>query len=567
VSTRTARKHGSTVGVPDAGGVGSAPPRRGACSDPAPWVRNPVDEIALKEGCYFDEEAGIYVCNFIEKYCVQSKGRWRGLPIVLMDWERDLLMRLFGWMNPDGFRRFVRLYLEIAKKNGKSTLLAALGVELLIADGEGSPEIHLNACDRDQAGIIYEEQREMVKASPALSKRLEIVDSAKRIVDPLNNGLIRANSKVVDSKDGRGPSAVIFDELHRQRDHHMWGTYKFAGAARQQFLMLALTTAGESEDGVWFDMREYSEEIVKGENDDTTHLGVVYRCDPKDDLDDPAVWKKANPSMGITINQDRFAREWKEAKRKPLDTADFMRFRFNIIMAGEAAYLPAGAWEACDAKPDVEKLKGREFCSGLDLSNINDLSAHVRLYGDADWGYDLLAHFWLPKKNILDLERQNNAPYRMWAEQGYITLTESVTIDYNFIRSEIIAASRKGRMRWLMIDPWNATHLAGQLREDDGLPAEYINQKSYALSPATKELQRLVLEGKIRHGGTPELAWMARNAVVQEDTNGNIRLSKKASGKKIDGIAATVNALAGWMRPPPQSVIVGPCASVITIEN
>jgi phage terminase large subunit-like protein len=507
------------------------------------WIRNPSDDLAVAEGCTFDESAAAFYCDFIEAFCRQSTGKWAGEPLILLDWQRDYLMRLFGWMRPSGLRRFKTSYLEVAKKNGKSTLLAAIAIALMLVDGEGTPEIHLNAVDRDQASIIFDEQRRMIRQSPELAARLEVIDSKKRIVDPVGNGVIRANSADVASKDGKNPSAVIFDELHRQKSRLMWDVFEYASVARDQPLRIAITTAGEEESGPWHEQRELSEKINAGVIPDTSHLGVVYRALPADDLDDPATWRKANPSMGVTLKEEDFAREWEQAKGDASKRANFLRLRLNIVTRADVAFIDVGLWDACNAVPIL--ARGEPCYAGLDLSETNDLTALAIVAGDPDDGFDAWFRFWLPADNIVELERQHQVPYRMWAEQGHIILTPGNVIDYAWIRREINELAGERELTKLLVDPYNAAKLSIELKEQDGLPVETIRQGFLSLSSPTKELRRLIQSRKLRHGGHPIARWHASNAIAESDAAGNIKLSKKKSRKKIDGLAALVNAIAG----------------------
>jgi len=317
---------------------------------PSKWIRNPSDTLAIEQGCGFDESAGQFVCDFIETFCRQSKGRWANEKLRLLDWQRDFLMRLFGWRRPDGRRRFRRFYLEVAKKNGKSTLLSALVLYLLIADGEGAPEIYLNACDRSQARIIFDESKRMVEASPDLKARIRAVDHKARLVCASNNGVVIANSADAPNKDGLNPSASLFDELHRQPSRDLWDVFEYASAARAEPISGSITTAGEDDSGVWHEQREYSERVNAGEIPDTSHLGIVYRALPTDDIDDPETWKKANPSLGETIQSEDFQRELTEAKEVPIKLNNFKRLRLNIITRDEAKYFDMEKWDACEAK-------------------------------------------------------------------------------------------------------------------------------------------------------------------------------------------------------------------------
>ena len=509
------------------------------------WIRNKSDELAVSQGCTFDLNPGTFVCEFIEGFCRQSKGKWAGQPIVLMGWQRDFLMRLFGWRLPDGRRRFRRFYLEIAKKNGKSTLLSGLAIAQAVAGDEG-PEVYVNAADRGQASIIFDEAARMVRASPDLRKRIDITDSRKVMTIVSNNGRIRANSADANSNDGLNPSDTFFDELHRQPDRRLWEVFEFAGAARDEPLLGSITTAGEDDLGVWYEQREYSERVNDGTIPDITHLGIVYRALPEDDIDDPATWRKANPSMGTTIREEDFERELQEAKRSPAALANFQRLRLNIITRENKMYVSPATWDACGRTPTptIAKLRNRPAYGGLDLSSVSDLSAFIVLIEDDSESFDVLARFWLPEENIVDLEHRHRVPYRAWADAGYLKLTNGARIDYSFIRAEINELAAELDLRKVFIDPANAQKLATELAESDGIPVEFLRQGFLSLNGPTKELDRLLGCKKIRHGNHPVLTWNARNAVAEIDAAGNVKLSKSKSRLKIDGMAALVNAIA-----------------------
>jgi phage terminase large subunit-like protein len=481
--------------------------------------------------------------------CRQSKGDWAGQPLTLMDWQRDFLWRLFGWVHKDtGARRFRSCYLEVAKKNGKSTLLSGLALHGLLFDKEGAAEIYLNAVDRKQASIIFEEAARMVEKSPDLSSRLQVVRSSGNITDPINYGFIRKNSADSPSADGVNASRVFFDELHRLKKRDLWDVMQYAGASRRQPLRISITTAGEQAEGPWYEQREYSEQVNAGIIPDIRHLGVVHRVQPGDDLDSPDVWRRANPSLGITISEEDFGREWEEAKRVPTLRANFLRLRFNIIAAGPSKFIEDEQWDRCGATPILGA--GEPAYMGVDLSESQDLTALVTIKGNATEGIDVDARFWLPKDNIVDLEHKHQAPYREWARMGHIVLTDGRVVDYDFVRAEINRIVRNSDIRRIMMDPYNAVKLGIQLLEHDGLPVEELRQGFLSLSPPTKQLLRLILGGKLRHGSHPILRWHASNAVVVRDAAGNIKLHKEKSKKKIDGLAALVNAVAAMDSDP-----------------
>lgn len=260
---------------------------RGA--DLGPWLRDPSDELARAQGCWFDADAAERPICFIETFCKQSQGRFGGEPLRLLDWQTDFLRRLYGWRRDDGTRRFRSAYLEVPKKNGKSTLVSGLVLYHLIADAEPGPKVFCNAYDREQASIVFDEAAAMVRASPSLAKRLDLVETKKEIRWRKVNGRIKANSADVPSKDGANASFVVFDELHRQETWDLWRMFRYAGVSRSQPLTLSITTAGVDRQSVCYAQHDYSKRVAAGRVPDWQHLGLIYGATPEDDFRDPEI--------------------------------------------------------------------------------------------------------------------------------------------------------------------------------------------------------------------------------------------------------------------------------------
>ena len=522
----------------------------------AKWVRNPSDLQAIEAGCFFDKAAGQFVIDFIESFCRQSKGRWAGQKLMLLSWEKDLIYRLFGWKLPSGLRRFKSLYLEVPKKNGKSTLLSALSLVLLLLDAEGGPEIHIFAFDKDQASIVFDSAKRMVQASPSIAGRLQVIDSRKTMLSQ-ENGTLRANASDVPGADGINPSAIIWDELHRQKNRQLWEVLEYAGTSRDQYLRAVITTAGESESGPWWEQRMYSMRVNLGLVSDIHHLGVIYSADPRTrggtdsdldglDLNNPEVWKQANPSMGATMSLDGFARDWNKAKETPTELSNFKRLRLGIVARTFGQFVALSEWDACAGALDGS---GPSYL-GLDLSSREDLTALVILSGSGGGGYDVELKVWLPQNRILDLERSHKVNYREWERRGLITLTPGNAVDYAFVKREIIEICKIRDVKLILSDEWNSHKLASELDSQEGLPVKLIRQGYVTLNEPTKELRRLIVEKELRHGGNPILRWMISNCVVETDAQNNIKLNKKLSTGKIDGVSALVNALRGAIDDP-----------------
>jgi len=513
---------------------------------PARWIRNASDRLAVSEGCWFDEDAGVRVCSFVERFCCQSQGRWSGKPIVLMDWQRDWLMRTFGWKRADGTRRFRRVYLEVPKKNGKSTLVSALVLYLVLADREGGPKVFINACDREQAKIVYNEAALMVENSPSLSAKLTVGRSKHTISSLSNNGVIRANSADAPSKDGANASAWVFDELHRQPNRIMYDMFRYSGDARDQPLEITITTAGEDMTGVWYELREYSEKVDSGEIPDWTHFGLVYAAKEDDNIDDPEVWKKANPSIGTILSIDDFRRQLAEAKERPEKLANFLRLKLGIITTSDAKFLDPFDWKACDLP--LRNLSGRHGYGGFDLSSVRDLTAWSMIFPDSDGTFDVIFRVFMPEENVIRNERVDKVPYRQWIRTGDLITTPGSSIDHDFIRQQIQRDCEELDIRVVFADPWNAEMLS-QTLISEGINLKYIRQ-GWSLNSPTKELQRTIIDRRLRHAGHRVATWTAGNAIAKTDSNANIMLCKKKSRHRIDPMAALVNAFGAYLSDP-----------------
>jgi phage terminase large subunit-like protein len=246
-----------------------------------------------------------------------------------------------------------------------------------------------------------------------------------------------------------------------------------------------------------------------------THLGVIYRALPDDDHDDPATWRKANPSLGVTINEDGFRKDLAKARNNPAELGNFLRLLLNIDARGEGKFIELSDWDACDGWYDL--ADDAPTYLGLDLSDRNDLTALVAIIGDFESGFNVGCRFWLPRENIAKLERQHQVPYRTWADQGHIELTDGNTIDYEFVKAQILDIASRRNLIKLCTNPYNAKKLAEELLNVDGLPIEYIRQGYLSLSDPTKTLHELIMARKIWHGGHPILRWHASNAVARRD--------------------------------------------------
>lgn len=506
------------------------------------WIHSPVDEKAVYEGCWFDIEAANRITTFFERYLRHSKGQWAGKPFELLPWQkRDLLMPLFGWKRRNGFRRFRTAYIEVPKKNGKSQLCSGISLYLLMADGEPGAEVYNAASDRDQAGIVFNEAQSMASASPHLSSRLRIVASRKTIIYPRTNSVYRALSADVPTKEGLNIHGLVFDELHAQKTRDMYDTLRYGGAARRQPLLVSITTAGFDRYSICREQHEYAEKVLKGIVEDTSFFPLIYAAGEEDDWSSPDVWRRANPSFGVTIDEETFAEEFREAMEKPALQNSFKRYRLNIWTSSERRWIDLAKWDASAGFADPADLAGRLCFGGLDLASSLDVAACVFVFPvEEEW--KVLPHFWIPEENMRERVKRDRVPYDVWVREGLMTATPGNVIDYGWIRADIERFADRHQVQEIAYDRWNATEIVQNLA-DKGLTMVPVGQGFASMSAPMKRVEALVYSKQLHHGGNKVLRWMTDNVQATEDAAGNIKPDKGKSREKIDGIVALIMAM------------------------
>jgi len=505
------------------------------------WIASEADERAVREGYRFDFQAAERVRTFFQRFLHHSKGAWAGQPFDLLDWQwRIVIAPLFGWKRPDGTRRFRRGYIEVPKKNGKSTLFSGLSLYLLVADREPGAEVYSAAVDRDQASIVYNEAANMVECSPHLSTRLSVVRSTKRIADHRTHSFYKALSADVPAKEGLNAHAVLIDELHAQKTRELWDTLRYAGAARRQPLHLSITTAGYDRHSICREQHDYANNVLEGVIEDPSFFAFIAAAAKDDDWTDPDVWRDANPSFGVTIQSDQFAEDCREAQESPAKENSFRRYRLNQWTEQDVRWLNMDKWDACGGDPG--DLEGQACYGGLDLSSTTDVSALALVFPRKDGYFSVLPFFWVPEEGAHHRERRDRVPYLQWIREGHMDVTSGEVVDYDVIRRQIKQLGELYDIREIAIDRWNATQLASQLTDDD-FEIVAFGQGYASMNSPTKKLEEVVLAHKLRHGGHPVLRWMASNVSIETDAADNWKPSKKKSIERIDGIVALIMGL------------------------
>lgn len=516
--------------------------RQPACK----WVQLAVErhlrDLQTADEFYFDAAAGMHVIEFFS-FLRHSKGEWAGQTIRLEPWQQAYVYMLFGWRRVvDDLRRFRTAYLEVARKNGKSTLGAGIGLYLMVADGEPGAEVYSAATKRDQALIVHNEAARMVKGSPGLRKRIKIfrdnlhIEGTASKFEPLGAD--------ADTLDGLNIHAAIVDEIHAHRNRDVWDRLETATGARRQPLMLGITTAGYDRSSLCWELHEYLQKILEQSVVDDTFFGMIFSIDEGDDWADPDVWVKANPNLGVSKKNDDLLRKAQRAREIPSALNSFLRLELDVWTQSESVWVSMEHWRACGSATNPDGLRGRTCYMGLDLSSNVDLSAYALVFPPQQEGdpYQVLMRFFIPEEGMLKRSHADRVPYDVWVRQGFVSATPGNVIDYDYILAQIDEDAQRFDIAGVAFDRWGATQVSLRL-SDAGLNVVAFGQGFSSMSAPTKALENLILGHQVAHGDNPVLTWMAANAVTEEDAAGNIKVSKKRSREKIDGIVALIMAL------------------------
>ena len=493
---------------------------------------------------HYDKDAADYAVMFIESLC-HTKGTWAGRPFELIDWQEQIIRDLFGVLKPNGYRQFNTAYIEIPKKQGKSELAAAVALLLLCGDGEERAEVYGCAADRNQAKIVFDVAVDMVRFCPALSKRVKILESQKKITYLPTNSSYQVLSADVANKHGFNTHGVIFDELHTQPNRKLFDVMlQGSGDARMQPLYFLITTAGNDTNSICYEVHQKAIDIAEGRKVDPTFYSVIYGAAEDEDWTDPKVWKKANPSLGITVGIDKVKAACESAQQNPGEENAFRQLRLNQWVKQSVRWMPMDKWDACAFPVSEDDLEGRICYGGLDLSSTTDITAFVLVFPplDEEDKYYILPYFWIPEETLDLRVRRDHVPYDLWERQGTLMTTEGNVVHYGYIEKFIEQLGERFNIREIAFDRWGAVQMVQNL-EGMGFTVVPFGQGFKDMSPPTKELMKLVLEEKIAHGGHPVLRWMMDNIFIRTDPAGNIKADKEKSTEKIDGAIATIMGL------------------------
>ena len=356
------------------------------------------------------------------------------------EWQKEIISNLFGWKNKDtGFRKFRTCYIQIPRKNGKTTLCAAIGLYMLFADKERGGEIYAAAGDRNQANIIFDIAKQMIINNPELTKRGKVFRNS--IVNESKGNFFQAISSDSSTKHGFNASCILMDEMHVQKNRDLWDTLLTSTGARTEPLCIAITTAGFDKQSICYELYDYASKVRDGVIDDPTFYSVIYEATDGDDIQDEEVWKKCNPNYGISLRKEYMERESQRAVDVPSYQNTFKRLMLNLWTDSQTVWITNDDWMKCKQEYDFKKLEGMECWGGLDLASTRDISAFVLIFKDED-KYIVLPHLFIPSENAKQRSERDKVDYMTWVNQNHVIATEGDVADYNFIKAKINELSK-----------------------------------------------------------------------------------------------------------------------------
>lgn len=523
-------------------------------------------ETGAERGLMFDEDEGQFAIDFIE-LLKHSKGEWADKQFILDPWQVFIVASIFGWTKFDKRyrtqrRRFNTAFVSTARKTGKSTLAAGVGHKLFVADGEEGCEVYSAATKRDQAKIVHEEAKRMVRSSPSLQRIVRVYRDNLSIA--MTNSKYEPLGADADTTDGLHIHGAIVDEVHAHKTRDLWDVLESGTSRRRNPLMFAITTAGEigeEETSIYRELKGYSIKVLEGTLDDDSWFSYIATLDESDEWTDESVWIKANPDLERTPDKMLdLHRKCEKAKKTPSAVPNFRRKHMNEDVESSSPWLSMEAWNKCDGggfyddegmtEETISRFGGKPCCVGIDLSQSQDITAAVFAFIDSDGSVDVIPFAWCPRENASGRTKDKRVPYLSWADRGRLHLTEGNTVDYEVIR-ELLKTSRdkwKWDVRQVFYDPAFAQAFVDQMQRDDGWRESQIAkhfQNCNQMNEPITAVEKLVIDGKLRHGGHEPLRWCVSNVDIYHDSSGRRRFDKRKLREKIDIAVAMTMAVGG----------------------
>jgi phage terminase large subunit-like protein len=501
----------------------------------------------LRDDCYhFDAAEAERATSFFPDCLVHVKGSLANQPFHLLPWQTKIVSDLFGWKRADGSRRYRKAYIEVPRKNGKSTFAAGIAIYLLLCDHEDGAEVYSAASTRDQASLVYSMAAEMLRKSVLLSKHVLIRDSVKRVIHQKSNSFYRAIASDADAAHGFNAHGIIFDEVHTQPDRELWDVLDTSTGARRQPLTIAITTAGHDKTSICYELHNYAKAVRDGGVQDDSFYPVIFGAEPEDAWDSEEVWAKANPCIDVAVTRDYLREQAGRARENPAFENTFRRLHLNQWTEQESRIIQMHRWDECKVDFNEESMLGRPCYGGLDLSSTRDVTAFVLVFPEDGGGCSVLPWFWIPEDNIDARAGTDQRMIRNFAQRKFVEMTDGNEVDCLYLAERIADICSRYDVQYIGFDPWNAAGVT-QLLKNHGVPENVLvkmPQSFQTYNEPFKQMLTWIGNGKFHHNGNAVLRWMASNVAHKEDPSGNIRPDKGKSAEKIDGIAAALMGIA-----------------------
>lgn len=505
-----------------------------------------IDEMNSPGQYVYDETRANKAIDFIETFCKHSKGEWAGKPVILELFQKAYIAALFGFIDKDsGLRRYRESLFYVARKNGKSTMLAGIAAYMMIADGEAGAEIYSTATKRDQARILFDETHNMINQSPELSRHIK-----KRKSDlyfPLTMSKFQPLGKNSNTLDGLNAHCVIMDELHGVTDRNLYEVMKQSQSARRQPMLIMITTAGTVRECIFDDMYAYACNVVDGKFQDDQFLAILYELDDREEWTDFTKWEKANPGLGTIKKMDDLSRKVEKAKNSPNDISGVLTKDFNIRDTISSAWLTFDDINS-EETFDIERFRNCYAIGGADLSITTDLTAATLLMMDKDTQQRFIYQmYWLPRESFEKRVQMDKIPYDKWMQQGLLRLCNGNSINYSDVTAWFLEMVNGYGITplWIYYDSYSAKYWVEEM-EQHGFKMERCIQGAKTLSLPMQMMGADLQAKKINYNNNPILKWNLTNTGIQTDRNGNIvPIKNQAAKMRIDGMASMLDAYVG----------------------
>ena len=486
----------------------------------------------------FDEKKSLRPIHFIERYCKHSKGKWAGKPFKLELWQKAFISALFGFVDKDsGMRKYKKGLLFVGRKNGKSAVDSGLGNFMLTKDGEGGAEVYSVATKKDQAKVVWEEAKRMVKKSPALNKRIRCLVGG--MYYDATESFFKALASDSNSLDGLNAHFVIADEVHAWRDKNLLDVMYDSMSAREQPMLLETSTMGTIRENVFDNEYEYSSGVIEGKITDETLLAVIYELDDPKEIDNEEAWFKPNPALGTIKSIKDLRDKVNRAKNNPAELVNLLCKDFNVRQNDTQSWL---TFEELNNDKKYTEFKDCYCIGGCDLSSTTDLTC-ATLLGYQNGEIKVKQMYFIPSNNLEFKIKDDKIPYDKWLQAGWLRLSEGAKVDYRDVTKWFIEQVNEFDLRplWVGYDSWNAQYWCDDMKEN-GFDMVEVRQGAKTMSAPMKQMKADLIDKKINYDNNPILKWCLSNVSIKQDENENIRPVKEKSRQRIDGAVSLIDA-------------------------